>query len=395
MEAPSAEPGWSAASTARADVLVQLDRKEPQGILRLHLFRAPPDGASDAIRSPIAEPLDEETIPPAERLRRFVTWGIDGYPAERYAVIVWGHGLGWRPESGAAPEGQGTVLDTPSLATALRRASSERLGGRPFDVYASDACLMQSIEVASALSGVARYVVGSEQIEEDYVGLPYRAWIPLLNGSAPLPQIAPCEPVDAACRAAAVLPGLQQRSLEQGDGASRPPAAYTLSTLDEAALERELLPSMRRLGGALDGYLREDETRRIGLMTLLGVEGGPLRGTPGFRGGTRDVGVFLSRLGTQIRRDAGGGDTGAAREALEAARAVERALGRAVIAASFGAPYRSPGGAPMAGVSVWLPHDEAEHRKRVDFFGSSPLYAAREGEPRWRGWLDRVFASPR
>src|SRR6185295_4049032 len=109
--------------------------------------------------------------------------------------IVWGHGQGFRPSPEGAEsirynkggasggvafdETQGTVLDIPSLARALGAASRDKLGGRPFDLYASDACLMQSIEVAGELTSVARFVVGSEQTEDDYVGLPYRAWIPM------------------------------------------------------------------------------------------------------------------------------------------------------------------------------------------------------------------------
>jgi hypothetical protein len=415
METPFADPLTSAASTVRADVVVQLDRAAPPGIQRLHLFRAAKEAA--VVQSPIVEALDEETLAPEESLRRFVSWGVERYPADRYAIVVWGHGLGWRPAS-AAPgpahydrdgtagglafdESQGTVLDTPGLAGALAAVSRERLGGRPFDLYASDACLMQSVEVAGALAGVARYVVGSEQIEEDYVGLPYRSWLPALNGTAPPPPAAaPCAPADVACLAAAVLPSLHRAAAERS-AAGAPGVVtstsdgYTLSAVDEAGLSRELVPSLRRLGAALDAYQRADDLRRIGLQVLLGEEHGELRGTPGFRGGTRDLGVFLDRLAAQVQREPVARDPASASAVLSAVGAVRAALGHAVLAATFGPRYRAPGFASMAGLSLWLPRDAADYRDRVAFFAPSVLYQAPPGEPSLRGFLDRLFAPPR
>jgi len=428
IEAPSSVPSWSAASTAEADVVVQLEA--PEGVERLHLFRAPPPSgpqeSAPGIQSPIVEAFDAGSLSTEESLSRFASWGVEHYPSERYAIVVWGHGLGWRPASSAAvphvrydrvgasggiafDDRRGTVLDIPGLSRALDAASRRHLGGRPFDVYASDACLMQSIEVAGELGAVARYVVGSEQIEEDYVSLPYRAWLPLLNGSAPLPPPpAACPTADAACRVVAALPDLEG-ALAATTGSARavegelPAAAredpspgdrYTLSVLDEAALERDLLPSLRRLSAAIEAYVREDDLRRIGLQVLLGLDGGRIRGTPAFRGGTRDVGVFLERLAAEVQREPGAAGSAGQRGVLDAVEAARTSLLRVVIAASFGPRYRTPDYAGMAGVSVWLPHDQADYQARLDFFLGAALYRVPPGEPAFRGFLDRIFAPP-
>jgi hypothetical protein len=393
-------------STDEADVIVQLDRRQPAGIVRLHALRAP--AGSPPISSPIVEAFDEETIAPDESLRRFVSWGVERYPSEHYAVIVWGHGLGWRPapsapaasitysresDSGgiAFDDTQGTVLDTPGLKRALVTASREKLGGKPFDLYASDACLMQSIEVAAELDGAARFVVGSEQIEEDYVGLPYGTWLPLLGGSAAFPAVSSaCAADDLACRAAAALPDLQRAAAESGADPQHASDGFTLSTVDEAALTREALPAMRRLAGAIDAYLAEDPLRRAGLEALLGPDHGPLRGTPSFRGGTRDIGAFLARLDKQIAREPGAAGTRGQKGVSDAIAAARVAIGRAVIAASFGARLRAKGSDPFAGLSVWLPRD-AQDRARVDFFATSALYRSPAGEPSFRAFLDRLF----
>jgi hypothetical protein len=393
------DPKAAAGSTEQADVVVQLDRGDPGGAARMHLFRAPAAPA-EAIRSPIVETARDDRVAPDEKLRRFLSWGIDRYPSEHYAVIVWGHGLGWRPSASMAlPPGQqdcrragggipfdahGAVLDTPGLLRALAGVSAERLGGRPIDVYASDACLMQSVEVAGELAGAARYVIGSEQKEEDYVGLPYATWLPMLNGSAALPVSPACAPSDAACHAAAALPGAQHAATEA--------PGYTLSTVDEAALTAELVPALRRLGAGIDAWVREDVSRSIAVRVLLGVGRDATHGTPGFCGGARDVGVFLERLKTEIARQPDAGATATYRDLLKAAGAARAALGKAVIAASFGARYHAAGFDGMAGVSVWLPYDADEARGRARFFAPSVL--DRES-PSFRGFLERVFAPVR
>src|SRR5262249_37660086 len=162
------------------------------------------------------------------------------------------------------------------------------------DVYASDACLMGSVEVAGELARAARFVVGSEQVEEDDLGLPYGAWLPVLGGSSPLPPAPACAPGDDACRAAAALPELVAMVDRQ-----------TLSALDEEALTGLLLPSLRDLSAAVEAYVREDDLRRIGLAVLLGPDHGAMRGMPGFPGGTRDVGIFLDRLVAEVSREPG------------------------------------------------------------------------------------------
>lgn len=419
-----------AASAADADLLVQVDVAAPQGLRRLHLLPRARAGADQAqaepgpceitaLRSPVLGLLEEDGGPPAEVLRGFLDWGIRRYPARRYMVIVWGHGFGWRPRATAAgaevppdrdlrrggialDEHPGSVLDIPSLGQALAGASRDLLGGRPFDLYAADACLMQSAEVAGELAGAARYLIGSEQIA-DYAGLPYERFLPRLNGTGERLAATGCAADDDACAAARLLPGLAGEALRQGAGA-RPgvgPAAaetHTFSSLDGAAVRAHLLPSLRALGRALAAYLEEDPSRRGWLADLLGLPSGggwsALLRTPGFYGGTRDIGVFAERLRTEIARQEDGA-TPAGRASLRALDGVRAALDQTVVAASHGKGYDAQTHAGMAGVSVWLPADPADYHGRVGFFAASPLYKDDKKEGGWGGWLERVFPRPR
>jgi hypothetical protein len=203
----------------------------------------------------------------------------------------------------------------------------------------------------------------------------------MVGGDMTPPVTPSCAADDVPCQVAAALPAFQK------DAAARrspQPAGFTLSAVDAAALERELLPALRALGSALDAYLREDPLRRISLRVVLGG-----RGTAAFRGGSRDVGVFLGRLREELDRQSADPHTPARDAVIAAVEKARAALGKVVIASAVGPRYRAPEHAGMAGISVWLPRDAEEHRGRKAFFAPSAL--DRES-PRFRAFLETVFA---
>lgn len=424
----SVVPG-GAASGADADLVVQLDGVQP-GIRRMHIFSAPPtvtltasgpapepatDGGGDEaarLRSPIVEWLDEETIPPGESLRRFLEWGVARYPSRRYMVIVWGHGLGWLPAAPAgavrtleAPQGglafdesQHTALDIPSLHGALQGVSRAALRGRPFDVFIADACLMQTIEVDTELTGAARYVLGSEA-KFDYAGLPYPALMARLNRAAP--EEPRCPAGDAACAIAVGLPRLiTQGAQEQAGGGL--PEHYLFSSVDAAVLEQELRPAMHRLGAALAAFLDEDPMRAAPLRELLAVRTGTgpaaERYVPDFPNGTRDIGVLLRRLRTAVEREAsfsGGEPSAATRRLLAEIDAARGVLQRAVLGLSTGSRYREERFGGLTGLAVWLPRCADDWTRRGPQFTPSRFYRVGEpAAPGWQGWLRQLFSTP-
>jgi hypothetical protein len=392
METPFPDPSATAASTVNADVLVELDVRQPEGVRRLHMFRAPQPPGPQEVRSPVVERRQREEIGPGQGLRDFVAWGVKSYPAERYLVVVWGHGLGWRPLAAGGepttwtPGGRGgglafdqsppSVLDTPSLRHALEGA------GRPVDVYVSHACLMQSVEVASELAPAARYIVGSEQVL-GFVGLPYRSVLPRVNGTFALPAETRCAAADGACRVAELLPKVQREAFGPGDSNLE---TFTLSTLDSRALRDELVGAARSLSAGIVAWLDEDPLNAIDLQELLATSdpGVGARGSPGFFGAYRDFGTFLAGLSRSLVSESPA--TAALRRTTARAR---QALERAVVSAGFGTGYEGPEHEGKLGVSIWLPHDADEYRARAAFFSSSPFVRAGTGD-----WLARVFAAP-
>ena len=109
----------------------------------------------------------------------FVKWAQKTAPAEHYMLIVWNHGSGWlkQQHAGGKRNGQdnpdngemvtngisydeefGTHINTVDLGHALAAIGK-------LDIYASDACLMQMIEVDYQLKDFADYFVQSEEVE--------------------------------------------------------------------------------------------------------------------------------------------------------------------------------------------------------------------------------------
>lgn len=140
-------------------------------------------------------------------LQDFVEWGVTNYPAEKYALVIWNHGGGWRDamdakiEKSRAARARGESpsellravawddTDNDSLfmkevQNALEAAKTkleDRFGTSvKLDVVAFDACLMEMVEVAYALRNVASYVVGSEEVEP-WDGWPYDTILQALN----------------------------------------------------------------------------------------------------------------------------------------------------------------------------------------------------------------------
>jgi Clostripain family len=104
----------------------------------------------------------------SETLADFVTWGMQQYPAEHYALIVSSHGFGWR--EGCVDRSSLSMMSMPALKKGL--AEAQAATGTRLDVLGFDACMMGSLEVAYELKDQAAYIVGSEAIEGDN-GWPY------------------------------------------------------------------------------------------------------------------------------------------------------------------------------------------------------------------------------
>ena len=115
-----------------------------------------------AINSPVLAHFPDSDLGDWKHLAEFIAWGKAAYPAKKYMLIVGGHGSGWRGVK--PPAGRGISYDDVSKnhISPAELALAIKAGGG-VNVYASDACLMQTIEVIFDLKDSAEYIVGSQE----------------------------------------------------------------------------------------------------------------------------------------------------------------------------------------------------------------------------------------
>ncbi len=440
MEAGYQATPTGAGSTIGNDLVVQLDSAGPTGLRRYHVFQTPEvftqkqksdfDGRDERIvRSPVVETLPErDGKNEARRFQEFLDWAVKNYPSQRYMVVVWGHGRGWvtkksparltqlkggnvlepadldenkdgatenaEPLAGrlAFNQSSGQFLDIPALKASLSRMS--RAIGKPVDVYASDACLMQMVEVANELAPNARYIVGSAQIQR-FLGLPYRRIMHELNSGRFGGLRAQDARADESELLARMIPKVFRESMNprlgsQGKADPKGIRSLTSSALDSAKLQRTLAPALESLGAALAAYLAEDRLRVMDLQFIA-------QKTPGYEGGAQDLGVFLAHVQTLLKKETQ--KTRATTEAAKALKAAitktQRALDSAIANYSIGTEYdreqtgaASVGAGKRRGVSIWLPASEDDYKERRADFASSSFFKA---SPSWLVWLDALY----
>lgn len=124
------------------------------------------DDNASIITSPLISSQEDVDMGSPQTLQDFVQWGVKAFPAEKYCLILWNHGAGWRSRSAAKPDpirrgisyddAKGTHIDTIELPNAINI-------GRKWDILCYDASLMQMLEVAYEVRNKATYIVGSEE----------------------------------------------------------------------------------------------------------------------------------------------------------------------------------------------------------------------------------------
>ncbi len=167
-------------STDQAHILVEFDRIRSvevwddrrygnwDGTLR---FRV--ETGMEPTRENALIDLGERNMGDPDTLIDFLVWGIENYPAQRYAIILWDHGASWLGI--ASDDTDSDVLSLPEISaafeTALRRA---RIGG--FELIGFDACLMAQIDVLHAVAPYGRVAVASAELEPNS-GWAWDAWL--------------------------------------------------------------------------------------------------------------------------------------------------------------------------------------------------------------------------
>ncbi|MBN1390885.1 MAG: hypothetical protein JXA22_09630 [Candidatus Thermoplasmatota archaeon] len=125
-----------------------------------------PDSDTRSIGSRLLEELGEINTADPMELVDFATWAMEGYPADRYALVLWNHGSGIDGICWEQSMEEDDVITIKELGEALDSITGNI--GRPLDIIGFDACLMSTIEVAYEIAPYSRYMLGSEITEPTF-----------------------------------------------------------------------------------------------------------------------------------------------------------------------------------------------------------------------------------
>ena len=119
--------------------------------------------------------LGELNMGDPQTLIDFTSWAVTEYPAEKYLLIIWNHGGGFRSPAyskGIAQDDTSgkDIITMPELEDALSAISVQM--GKNIDIVGMDACLMAMTEVAYQIKDCADILVTSEE-NEPGDGWPY------------------------------------------------------------------------------------------------------------------------------------------------------------------------------------------------------------------------------
>lgn len=110
--------------------------------------------------------LGEQNLGDPQVLADFIAWGVQKYPADRYALLLWDHG-GGVSGFGSDETNDDDTLSLPELDQALR-SGMKAAGIQQFGVIGFDACLMATYETAVVMRPFAEYLLASEETEPGF-----------------------------------------------------------------------------------------------------------------------------------------------------------------------------------------------------------------------------------
>lgn len=128
---------------------------------RRYLVQA--DARAGVSSTPIQDMGAQVDMGNAATLTEFIDWAKTYYPAQRYGLVVWNHGNGWRRRPNDDGITRAVSYDDQTGNSIQIWDLNQALGPTHFDFIAWDASLMQMMEVAYEIRSHTDFVIGSEE----------------------------------------------------------------------------------------------------------------------------------------------------------------------------------------------------------------------------------------
>jgi hypothetical protein len=137
---------------------------------RLQRFVYDSEGLELVDEQPLANMGDPGT------LSDFLEFAKENYPAKKTAVVFWNHGGGSVAGVAFDEMYDNDSLTLDELYAAFAEVWDPLPDEQPIELIGFDTCLMATVDVANVLSGFAKYLVASEEVEPGG-GWDYSGWI--------------------------------------------------------------------------------------------------------------------------------------------------------------------------------------------------------------------------
>lgn len=122
------------------------------------------DNDKSRITSPVLQQGNDD-MGDYKNMVEFVKWSKQNFPAEKYMLVFWNHGAGWKLNGSNITKGisyddaTGNHITTQQIPLALKEMGQ-------IDIVAMDACLMQMVSIAYEMKSTGvKYYVASEETE--------------------------------------------------------------------------------------------------------------------------------------------------------------------------------------------------------------------------------------
>ena len=367
-------------------VLVELDLPGTEGIKRLKIVprkvEVPNLSEIDfnsyslsQLNSNVIKEFGEVEFSQHQRLMNFLIEAEEQYPTEHTLLVIWGHGEGFGGKVNAQFGGV-ALDDNPKDKLTLEMIKDslntyQVIFNKTIDILAMDACLMQTLEVAIELKGLAKYLVGSTQIQ-DFRGLPYDLLLKYMGSQLAFDVIeSDNEPFELAKK----IPFLfETKAKAEFDNDKR-----TMSVLNLEEASAQLVPRLNTVATNILNYIEIDPFYKLDILDSL-------QDLPFFLGESRDLSTLLSHLeGFFFERKE--------LVIVESIQLARKSIQKSVLSYYYGNSYieeqRIDLGAFKA-FGVWFPGSIESYEKRSSEFQKSAFFQA---APKWGELFSQLYSS--
>lgn len=181
-------------------------------------------------------------------LNDFITWAKTNYPADRYAIILWNHGNGWKRSLDEEQPTRAFSYDDQYGTSIKTWQTDQSFSGHRFDILGWDASLMQMMEVAYEAKDYADYIVGSEESPPGE-GYPYHLIFDNFRDNPDAPT---------ATLVQAFVDGMEEQSL--------PGNIYEFRKITQSVLQTNQLPGLK---DALSTFADELIANRVAMASQI------------------------------------------------------------------------------------------------------------------------------